>query len=211
MLKSPQRILLTPKENVCVSEYRLRPAPALGGYDRTIGTIRITEITDIALVSLSVPLKGEQALNDALTKAFGATMPGSGKVTNSADGATRFLGMAHDQAFAMFDCAGDDADHHLHEQLGGTAYCTAQSDNWVVMRMAGPDVRNALARICQINLSPDHFDETTVARTVVQHMGVTLFRDGPDSFVLFSARSSAQSFLKALEQSAQCPLIHSTI
>ena len=189
-----------------MSEYQLEPRPALGGYRADIGGIRIEEITGLALVSIAVPLgeDGCKGLARALEQAFGTGLPDPGRLTRAKDGETRFLGMGPDQVFALFPHAGDDADRVLDEKLQGAGYVTLQSDNWLGLRVSGATARAALARICQIDLDPAQFGPDRVARTVMEHMGSIVLRDaGPDSFLLFSAASSARSFLHAVETSAR--------
>lgn len=187
-----------------MSNYALKPSSPLKGYSKTIGETTIQEITDLATVSISVPRSddGLDRLNAAMTTSYGAAFPATGKSTVSADGHTRFLGMSPDQAFAIFKHDGVDADLLIKEKLGTVGYYTFQSDNWVVLRVSGNTVRTALERICQIDLSADVFADGDVARTVMEHMGAIILRDGDDSFILMSAWSSAESFLHAVEVSA---------
>lgn len=188
-----------------MSDYALTPAPALGGHSATIGGISIEEVIDLSIVSIAVPRgnDGLNALNEGMQAAYGASFPAPGQSTVSSDGKTRFLGMAPDQAFAIFTDGGVQGDAIIRAQLQDAGYYTLQSDNWVVLRVSGAAVRAALARICQIDLDPDAFAVGRVARTVMEHMGAIVLRDGADSFVLMSAWSSAQSFLHAVETSAR--------
>lgn len=188
-----------------MSEFGFVPAPALGAYSATIGDILIEEITDLSIVSVAVPrgADGLSTLNAAMQTAYGATFPAPGRSTTSSDGQTRFLGMAPDQAFAIFTDDGVDADRVVRGHLKDAGYYTLQSDNWVVLRVSGKTVRAALERICQIDLDRDAFAPGMVARTVMEHMGAIILRDGEDSFLLMSAWSSAHSFLHAVETSAR--------
>ena len=96
---------------------------------------------------------------------------------------------------------GDDAVAVVIEKLGTAGYYTDQSDSWVMLQIAGPGSRAALERICMLDLHSDAFPVDTVARTTMEHLGVMVLRDGEDSFLLMSARSSARSFLHAVETS----------
>ena len=69
--------------------------------------------------------------------------------------------------------------------------------------MSGTGVRVALERICPLDLDDQAFPEGRVARTAMEHLSVIILRDGPDSFLLMSPRSSARSFRHAVELSVE--------
>lgn len=180
---------------------KLEATSALGGYDQTFGSVQITEVTGKSLVSVATPLDGAAALAGALQAAHGAEVPAAGRVTQ-ADGAL-FLGLAQDQFFVLTDDLGDWPEKRVGAALNGTGYVTDQSDSWVILRVSGADVREALARICPIDLHPDVFGQGQMARTSMEHLGTIIIAEGHDSYLLMSARSSASSFLHAVELSAR--------
>jgi sarcosine oxidase subunit gamma len=175
-----------------VAEFTLAPAPPLGGYAASFDGAALPEVSDLALVSIAVPLDGR----DALAAALGAPLPEAGGT--AAFGGGRLLGLAADQAFALLPLDGAGG---LAERVGGAGYCTDQTGGWVMLRLTGPDALAALERICPLDLHPDRFPEGRVARTVMEHLGAVLLREGPDAFLLMSASSSARSFLHAVETS----------
>ena len=67
--------------------------------------------------------------------------------------------------------------------------------------MAGTASLAALELICPVDLDPVAFPEDRVARTVLEHMGAIILREGADSFLLLSAASSAGAFLDAVRES----------
>ncbi|WP_206456300.1 sarcosine oxidase subunit gamma [Aurantimonas marina] len=184
-------------------DFKLTAKPALGGYRKDFGGVTLSERADVAIVSIATPLGGETTLAQAVTQGFGAALPSVGGTTLSSDGRTRFLGMAPGQVFALFEHDGPDARALVDGKLGGAAYTTDQTDVWVALRIDGQRTRAALERICRLDLHPGAFPEGRVARTVMEHLGVIILREGPDAFLLLSARSSAGSFLHAVETSIQ--------
>ncbi len=182
---------------------QLKAEPLLGGFRENVGGTDLIELTELAIVSIAIPLDGEQAFKAALSKAYGIDAPAPGRSILSADGQTRFVWTARDQLFALFEDASPMAAADLGEKLGNVVYVTLQSDNWVALRLSGPDARGALERICPIDLDPQAFPEGAAARTAMEHMGAIILRDGADSFVLLSASSSAQSFLHAVKTSIE--------
>ena len=61
--------------------------------------------------------------------------------------------------------------------------------------------RDVLERICPLDLDPYVFTLGSVSRTVMEHIGTIIYRDGYDSFVLLTMRSFAKSMLHAIEVS----------
>ena len=69
--------------------------------------------------------------------------------------------------------------------------------------------REALERICPLDLHPDAFGVDHAARTVMEHLGVLIIRTGEEAYLLLSASSSAGSFQHALHLSMEkCELTH---
>lgn len=181
-----------------MAEQRLTAASPLGGYRETIGGLTLEERPDLAIVSIAVPLGGRAALNQAMATAYGAALPAAGKVTRSRDGNTRFLGMAADQVFALFEDQRPDAVPAVTAQLGASGYFTLQSDNWVKLRLSGSQARERLGHLVPVDLDPAGFPADGLARTVLEHHGTTLLADGDGAFLLLSPASSAESFLDAV-------------
>ncbi|MEG6508956.1 sarcosine oxidase subunit gamma family protein [Methyloligella sp. 2.7D] len=184
-----------------MAEFSLYATPALGGYSTTHDGIALEELDGLGLISIATPLDSDAALAAALKKGFGAEIPAVGKVASSSDSKIRFLGMAPGQLFAAFEHDGPNAEGAIADKLAGAGYTTDQSDVWVGLRIAGPEVRTVLERICPLDLAPNAFAQDKVARTAMEHMAAIVFREGEDGFVLLTARSSAKSFLHALEVS----------
>ena len=176
--------------------------PPLDGYERTTGTVGVAEVTGLALVSAAVPRGGDAAFSAALADGFGAARPATGDSTRGDRHAARVLGMQPDQMFILFEAPDPDrAAETVAATLGSAAYVTDQSDSWAMLRIAGSRVRAALERICPLDLHEEAFPEGRVARTVMEHLAVIILRDGADSFLMMSPRSSARSFLHAVELS----------
>ncbi len=187
-----------------MAETSLLSRSPLDGYERTIGTVAIAEIAGLALVSAAVPRGEDAAFSAALADGFGAARPEIGASSLGNKYAARILGMQPDQVFILFappdpDRAADTA----KAALGPAAYVTDQSDSWAMLRIAGAGMRAALERICPLDLDDRAFPVDRVARTAMEHLAAIVLRDGADSFLLMSPRSSARSFLHAVELSAE--------
>ena len=88
-------------------------------------------------------------------------------------------------------------------KIADTAYLTDQSDSFAIVRIKGARSRDALERICPIDLHLDEFSVGTVTRTLMEHLGVIILREDEDAFMLMSARSSARTFWHAVQTSIQ--------
>ncbi len=186
-----------------MSDLSLTPEPPLGGYQASFADTTLAEAADLVITSIAVPAGGDAAFASALTAAYGTSRPEPGRSVLSSDGKTRFLWTARDQLFALFEDAVADAATAVIGKLKNTAYGTLQSDSWVALRLAGPKARAALERICPLDLHPNAFPQGHVARTVMEHLGTIVVREGDDSFLLLSASSSAGSFLHAVKTSIE--------
>ena len=91
----------------------------------------------------------------------------------------------------------------LAARLGGFASICDQSDSRIVLELAGPRVRDVLAKGVPIDLHPDRFRAGDVAVTLVGHVGVQLWCNSaaPD-YRLAVARSYFSSLWHWLAASA---------
>ena len=179
------------------SSLKLEAVSPLSGYSQDFETVHVEELTNKALVSIAEPLGIKTKLRTAIKKSLGATWPEIGTSTNFKKG-YHLLGIQSDMIFAFFDHPGDLADTAIKAALKDDAYCTDQSDAWVMIRVSGEGVYAALERICPVNLSKEAFVVGAVQRTSMEHLGVVILKDAEDSFVLMGATSSADDLLHAI-------------
>lgn len=182
-------------------EFKLDPTSPLDGMSQEYEGVRINEVTDKSLVSIATPKGEDKNLKKAISKHYQCDLPVVGQSTVSSDGKAVFLGMQRDQMFVFFDYETSNPVETVIKNLGATGYYTDQSDSWVMLQISGVQSRKALARICMLDLHADVFTEGSVARTAMEHMGTIIFHEGQDSFIIFTARSSAKSLLHAVETS----------
>ncbi len=187
-----------------MAEFALTARTPLGGYEKSFGAVTLAEVSGLSLVSAAVPQGGDAAFAAALAAGLGAARPAPGDSAAGERYGARLLGMQPDQLLILFAAPDPDrAAGTVAEALGPDAYVTDQSDSWAMLRIAGAGARAALERICMLDLDDAAFPEGRVARTVMEHLAVIILRDGPDSFLLMSPRSSARSFLHAVELSIE--------
>jgi len=184
-----------------VSEQGLKAVTPLGGYAESIGTVSVAEVSGQGIVAIAPPQGEAYALSGTLQTAYGLDWALVGLSTSGTD--ARLLGVAPDQGFLLFPHDGPDAVPAVAAKLGQAAWLTDQSDSWAILRVSGTGSREALARICMLDLHPDIFGPGAVSRTTMEHLGVIILLEESDTFLLMSPTSSAESFLDAVVTSAK--------
>lgn len=183
-------------------ETTLNAITALNGLSINQGGTRLVESPPLSIVSLATPQGGKQRLDKQLHLQFGAGLPATGKISrqgNAVEGDEfALLGLQPDQCLLVSNKQWPDPVAHVESLLDDCAYITDQSDSWAILSIKGPLCRSALERVCSIDLASGAFDESSVARTAMEHLSVIIEQTGTDEFRLYSPRSSAQSFAEML-------------
>lgn len=182
-----------------MAEYSLISDPPLAGYDKDFGSVRLKAPKDLAIVSVALPLGGETAAEKAVKAAYGVDLPEVGKSVVSPDNGAAVMRLGRDLAFVLFSHPTPDAEPLVAKALKGKAYTTDQTDVWVALELKGEGSRDALERICPLDLHDSAFAVHDAQRTVMEHLGVIIVRTEADTWLLLSASSSAGSFLHAVE------------
>ncbi|MEM1362365.1 MAG: hypothetical protein AAGF94_11705 [Pseudomonadota bacterium] len=168
----------------------LKPRPVFSE-QLEIGGWTLSDLSELPLVNLSIPLGDEAAVVTALDAA-GLAWPVPGQsVGNAARGLLR-MGGDNALVFGMPLEA-------LSDALGDTAWLTDQSDTWVGLRLTGGDPRAALAYLCALDLADSAFPDGAGARTRMAHLSVILLRQSAEDWWFWAPRSSIESFIHALK------------
>jgi sarcosine oxidase subunit gamma len=89
---------------------------------------------------------------------------------------------------------------HLKGVFGDAASVTEQTDAWVILDLAAPELAPLLERLCNVDFQAA--PEGHATRTVMEHLGVYLVKHGPGAARVYGLRSSAESLLHALKVAA---------
>jgi len=179
---------------------KLSATDSLGGYDKEIGNIRLREVANQSLIAMAIPQGKESKFKNNIKNIFNLKMPSPTKSVKNKD--TRLLFTQPDQIFVLTKKA-DDPENSMAVTFSESAYITDQTDAWVILEISGETSREALERICQVDLDKNVFQLDGMARTSMEHMSTIIIRKADNTFYLMSASSSAKSFLHAVELSAQ--------
>jgi sarcosine oxidase subunit gamma len=144
-------------------------------------------------------------LTEDVRKRFEVELPKVSQRTAASDVA--FAGTGPGAWLAIAENGGNEFAARLMGALDGLASVSDQSDGYVLIRLSGARVRDALAKLIPIDLHPRAFEVGAVASTVASYIGVTLWRlaDEPDAAAVFEIvmfRSLARSFWHALAEAA---------
>ena len=177
----------------------LAPLSPLDGYAAEFNGARLAEVTGLAIVSLAVSRGMEATLAARLKKTYRLALPAPGG--SAVSGERRLIWMAPDQFLLIFPQVGSDPVGEVRKAIGDGAWLTDQSDSYCLLRLEGARSREVLERICPLDLHPGAFALGAASRTAMEHLGVLLIREKADQYLAMSARSSAPSFLHAVETS----------
>lgn len=171
-----------------------------------VGTGRGVVVADrdgLGIASVAAGRGKAEALARHARERFGLELPK--KPQRMASGDLAFVGVGPGAWLATHERGSVMLGREL-ASLGDLAATADQSDGYAVLRLTGPRVRDALAKLVFIDLHPDAFAVGSVASTQAAHLGVILWRldDAGDGAVFEIAmyRSFAGSFWHALSESA---------
>ncbi len=184
----------------------LKPLTALDNFSQAAHGVLVTEVTDLAIVSMAIPAETNDAFNKAIKKSYKVERPEVGTFSQSKTDNARFLGLQQDQMFLMFDYTSDRAVEEVSAKINGSeqlSYLCDQSDSWVTLRISGENCLEALERICPLDIDPIVFPVGSVARTSMEHMATIIIHESEGSYLLLSLRSFAHSFLHAVTTSVK--------
>ena len=175
----------------------------LSNYKNEINKIKISTIEKIEFYSLAIPIQRKKKAGAAIAQEFKCQLPSPGNCVVSRDLKLKILRLSTDQILLYFSFQNMTQIKKSLKMLETSFYITEQSDAWSGVKVSGQNVTSCLERICPINLSIDFFGINCFARTSMEHLNTIIIRSKKNEFELFSASSSARSFLHTIKTSAQ--------
>jgi heterotetrameric sarcosine oxidase gamma subunit len=182
-----------------VPRYRLDPQTSPGltvfrGPDETIRAKAGVTLAGRPRVSLASVMarKGQRdVVSQIVHEAFGLSLPDSPMCAS--DGSTAFIWAGPGHWLAVADHGDALAfEARLRARLQGCASICGQSDGRSVIRICGPNAREALAKLVPIDLHPRAFGPGHAAVTLAGHIGVHLWQiDAAPSYDIAVFRSFA--------------------
>jgi methylglutamate dehydrogenase subunit D len=153
-----------------------------------------------------VARRGQGASLAALFRGrFGVEPPNGPR--RASHGEVAIAGVGPQTWLATRDGAGNGFADSLRPLLGDCAAVADQSDAYAILRLTGPRVRAALAKLIPIDIHPRSFHVNSVAQTLCGYVNVTLWRledaaQGDPVFEIWVGRSLAVSLHQAISHGA---------
>ncbi|MEP2533397.1 sarcosine oxidase subunit gamma [Shimia sp.] len=164
-------------------------SPCDGMLPLEIGQTVLSEVPMSVMTSLAARRGKEAALAGALKAAHEMALPGVNRATGK-DGA-RAIWFGQGQVMLI----GPEPDARLADH----AALSDQSDAWAVVKLEGSDAEAVLARLVPLDLRQVTFKRGHSARTMLQHMTISITRIGDASFQIMTFRSMAKTLVHELE------------
>lgn len=160
--------------------------------------LSLGELTDFELVQVMARRGQWSATEAASASAYGKPVPARPHAIE-ADGAL-LIWSGPDQ-FLVLSPRGE-AMEKARTTFAGIASLSEQSDGRSLLRIAGPRVRDMLAKVCSLDLDPEVFPVGAAAVTYIDHTSVNLWRsadaDGAAVFHLLIFGTFAESLWHTL-------------
>lgn len=198
------------KEYACVADPAFASAWApRGAWDGIFGPGRLGAETgppglvvapvSSSLVTIMAARGRAGTLSARLASAFGLVPPATPRMVRGE--ALDLIWSGSDQWLARADDPG--LADRLTAQVGDIAAISDQSAARAILRLAGPCVREVLAKGCMIDLHPSAFRTGDTALTQIAHIGVQIWQTGEEPvYEIAVSRSYAGSFWSWLSASA---------
>ena len=186
-----------------MAKYILKSNFPLEKYRNVINKIKISSVANLEIYALAIKLNKDKKAAAAIKRELNCDMPAPGKLEIVVEHRLKILRLSSEQLFIIFSSKHLSETMVLFRNLSEAFYITEQSDAWSGLKISGQTVIDCLERICPINLSIKNFKINTFARTAMEHLNTIIIRNKRYEFEMFSASSSANSFLYAIETSAK--------
>ena len=196
MVKAVKKSVAKAVKKSVVKSEPLQAHAILAGEDLVLDSCSV-QVLSMSIMSFAMPRGQKTAVAKGL-KTLGLSLPTAPKIFIK-DG-LYIVQTQPDQWFFISDePPKKQTEKQTLKQISTLGYCTDQSHGWVGVELSGVDVLSVLERLCPLNLSQQTFAINASARTSLDHLGVLMIRLGDNRFYLFSAASSAQSFLHGIK------------
>ena len=165
---------------------RLIASEVWPGLPERAGRLRLSAPAEVPITQI-LPFR-DRDVSDELREQAGVGFPAPGQ--SEVAGERRIVWSGRDEALLLGPPV----------SLEGAA-CIDQSHGWAALVLEG-EVRLTLARLCPLDLRDRIFPEGQTARTLLNHVAVSLTRTGSDAWLLLAPRSMAGTVLDELVEAA---------
>ena len=186
-----------------MDSFTLDAEPPIGFEKREFTNLQLIEVMNLSIVSISFSNTIFPKFKKLVLKKLNMKIPNVGESRFCESKNIKLIALQQDQIFAVFDRKSNYPINEIKSIFGDECYYSDQSDSWSLTTISGKNTINALERICPLNLKIDNFKVGDAHRTSMEHIGVIILRININEFLLFSPRSSSNSFFHALVTSVE--------
>lgn len=178
---------------------KLQDNSALEAFSREWEGLKLTELIDYELVSLAVAEGQEVKFTEQFKSIFDSAIPSPNQVLHAKNGSTMWLEPG--KYLVMTGERNVNIDRKFSEQFGENAYAVLLSDGWACLNISGHRTLDIFERF--IALDMQSMPKDFAARTTAHHIALIIVTLQDGSYLLLTPRSSSQSFLHALIDTAE--------
>ncbi len=172
---------------------------AINKYKKKFGNIEIYEEYPEEIISLSSSLNDNEAFIIKFKNIFGIYPPKPNEMKDIENGQVLWSGQG--QYFIFMNTDDHYLDTRIAKEFEGIAYSTLQSDAWATIIIRGSDVFKLLERTIPLDLL--NAQNYYASRTSSFHVSVIVIKLDKNKVKIITPRSSSNSFLEALVQTAE--------
>lgn len=183
-------------------KYSIKATVELQKYKKIINDLNISELLNLNIIALAIKSEHKGSALKKLEQMLKIKSPDFKCCKKSRLGNVRVLRMSEDQLFIIYHSDSEELLQNLLNEIDKFFYITEQTDAWTGIKISGKKVYDCMERLCSLDLSQENFDSDYFARTTIEQMGSIIIKSKTNEFELFSASSSAKSFLHAIETAA---------
>ena len=176
----------------------LNKKTAINQYKVTFKNIEIYEEYPKEIISLSISLDDDEAFNIKFKNIFGIYPPKPNEMKEFKDGQVLWSGQG--QYFLFMNTDDQYLDTRIAKEFDGTAYSTLQSDAWATIIIEGSEIFKLLERTISLDLF--NAEDYYASRTISFHVSVIVIKLNKNKVKIITPRTSSNSFLEALVQTA---------
>ena len=178
---------------------KLQDNSALEAVSREWEGLKLVELIDYELVCLAVAEGQHAEFTKQFKSTFNSKIPAPNQVLPTKNGSTMWLEPG--KYLVMTEERNVNIDREFAEQFGKSAYAVLLSDGWACLHISGHRTLDIFERFLALDMqsTPKDF----AARTTAHHIAVIIVALLDGSYLLLTPRSSSQSFLNALINTAE--------
>ena len=176
----------------------LNKKTAINKYRKTFKNIEIYEGPPEEIISLSSSLNDVEAFKIKFKSIFGIYPPKPNEMKDFKDGQVLWSGQG--QYFLFMNIDDQYLDTRIAKEFDGTAYSTLQSDAWATIIIEGSEIFKLLERTISLDLF--NAEDYYASRTISFHVSVIVIKLNKNKVKRITPRTSSNSFLEALVQTA---------